>query len=333
MSFSAYRAHWSAVLVIGAFTGVLSGCASPAGDDGEGDSSAEEKPVVLTTFTVLQDMAAEVAGDRVDVRSLTPAGAEIHEYQPTPGNLRDAADADLVMENGLGLEAWFAQFVEQSGAESVTVTEGIDTLPVTRLPGHPDADSAEDLPVNPHAWMSPSHAVNYVENIEQALADLSPDDAEYFEENAQDYIAEITSIRDEARAELETVGSDVHLVSCEGAFSYLAEDLGVGEHYLWPLNSDDEGSPQQVEAQIDYVEEHDVPTIFCESTVNDSAQQQVAEATSAQLGDPLYVDSLSEEDGPVPTYLDMLRYDVDLVVQGADDSAEQESAEQESAHS
>lgn len=326
MSFSTHRARWGAILVLGAFTGMLSGCSSPAEDDGGNDSSGEDKPVVLTTFTVLQDMAAEVAGDRVDVRSLTPAGAEIHEYQPTPGNLRDAADADLVIENGLGLEAWFAQFVEQSGADSLTVTDGIDTLPVTRLPGHPDADSEEDLPVNPHAWMSPSHAVSYVENIEQALAELSPEDAEYFEENAQDYIDEISSIRDDARAELETVGSEVHLVSCEGAFSYLAEDLGLGEHYLWPLNSEDEGSPQQVEAQIDYVEEHDVPTIFCESTVNDSAQQQVAEATSAELGDPLYVDSLSEADGPVPTYLEMLRYDVDLVVQGAQGSDGQESA-------
>ncbi|GAA1171155.1 metal ABC transporter solute-binding protein, Zn/Mn family [Nesterenkonia xinjiangensis] len=306
----------AALLALGAL--LLSSC-SPAGGSDSGSDGAEpggeDVPVVLTTFTVLQDIAAEVGGDRVDVRSITPLGAEIHEYDPTPGDVRDAAEADLVLANGLGLEAWLEQFLDQSEASTVVVTDDIDPLPVTRLPGHPD-DSTE-MPINPHAWMSPQQGVKYVDGVEEALTDLSPQDAEVFAENADALREELEDLDAEARDRAEQL-DDVHLVTCEGAFSYLAEDLDFGEHYLWPVNADDEGSPQQIEAQIRYVQDHDVPTVFCESTVNEAAQQQVAQDSGAELGEPLYVDSLSAEDGPVPSYLDLLRHDLELILDGAD---------------
>lgn len=288
---------------------------SCAADRAAPEDDTDDRPVVLTTFTVLQDIAAQVGGDRVDVRSITPPGAEIHEYDPTPGDVRDAAEADLILANGLGLEAWLEQFLDQSEAPTVTVTEDIDPLPVTRLPGHPD--EAEEMPDNPHAWMSPRQGTRYVDGVEAALTELSPDDAETFAANADALRDELEALDGEARERVAELG-EVHLVTCEGAFSYLTEDLGLSEHYLWPINADDEGSPQQVEAQIRYVRDHDVPTVFCESTVNDAAQRQVAEETEAELGEPLYVDSLSEGDGPVPTYLDLLRHGLELVLDGAE---------------
>ncbi|MDZ5076026.1 metal ABC transporter solute-binding protein, Zn/Mn family [Nesterenkonia sp. HG001] len=306
----------AALLALGAL--LLSSCSPAGGSDSgsdEAEPSSEDVPVVLTTFTVLQDIAAEVGGDRVDVRSITPLGAEIHEYDPTPGDVRDAAEADLVLANGLGLEAWLEQFLDQSEASTVVVTDDIDPLSVTRLPGHPD-DSTE-MPINPHAWMSPQQGVKYVDAIDEALTDLSPQDAEVFAENADALREELEDLDAEARDRAEQL-DDVHLVTCEGAFSYLAEDLDLGEHYLWPVNADDEGSPQQIEAQIRYVQDHQVPTVFCESTVNEAAQQQVAQDSGAELGEPLYVDSLSAEDGPVPSYLDLLRHDLELILDGAD---------------
>lgn len=286
--------------------------------DADTEAANGENPVVLTTFTVLADMAENVGGERIDVRSITPAGAEVHEYDPTPGDLRNAAEADLILENGLGLEEWFGQFIDQSDAPSATLTEGIETRPITRVPGHPDdaGDSAQ-MPTDPHAWMSPYLALTYVDNIEEALSELSPEDADYFAEHAENYREEIMALAEEAEQRAEELDGDIYVVTCEGAFGYLAEDLGFEEHYLWPLNADDEGTPQQVEAQIRFVEEHSVPTVFCESTVNDGAQQQVAEATDAELGEPLYVDSLSDPEGPVPSYLELLAYDIDLILDGA----------------
>ncbi|MDS2171422.1 MULTISPECIES: metal ABC transporter solute-binding protein, Zn/Mn family [unclassified Nesterenkonia] len=297
---------------------LVTSCASAdgSGDPSERQGGVEERPVVLTTFTVLQDIASEVAGDRADVRSITPHGAEIHEYDPTPGDVRDAAEADLILANGLGLEAWLEQFLDQSDAPTVTVTGDIEPLPVTRLPGHPD-DAAE-MPVNPHAWMSPRQGMSYVDGVEDALSELSPEDADVFAENAAALRDELAALDVEARERAEEL-EEVHLVTCEGAFSYLADDLDLGEHYLWPVNADDEGSPQQVEAQIRYVRDHEVPTVFCESTVNDAAQQQVVQETGAELGEPLYVDSLTEADGPVPTYVDLLRHDLELILAGAED--------------
>ncbi|KUG59200.1 hypothetical protein AVL63_03060 [Nesterenkonia jeotgali] len=284
---------------------------------------------MLTSFSVLADMTRAVGGELVDTRSITPPGAEIHEYSPTPGDLRDAAAADLIFFNGLGLEAWYEQFLSHSEVEVVLLSDSVETLPVTRLPGDSpggdveagtlEDDASAELPINPHAWMSPAQAMVYVENIEAALTQLAPEHAEEFSANATAYREEIQAIWDRAEEQLESLreDTDVHLVTCEGAFSYLAEDLDLGEHYLWPLNAEDEGSPQQVQAQIRYVEEHQVPTIFCESTVNDSAQRQVAETTGATLSEPLHVDSITESDGPAPSYLELLEHDLDLILEGA----------------
>lgn len=302
----------TALLSLGAL--LLSACASSPGgaEDTPDEASSPGAPVVLTTFTVLQDIVSEVGGDRVEVRSIAPPGAEVHEYDPTPSDVRDAEEADLIIANGLGLEAGLEQFLAQSQAPTISVAEDVDPLPVTRLPDHPDADT--EMPVNPHAWMSPQQGMHYVDAVEAALIELSEEDAEHFSENARSLRDQLEQLGTEARERVEGL-EDLHLVTCEGAFSYLAEDLGIGEHYLWPLNADSEGSPQQVEAQIRYVQDHEVETIFCESTVDDSAQQQVAEASGAELGDPLYVDSLTEGDGPVPTYLELLQHDIDLLLE------------------
>ncbi|WP_146339284.1 metal ABC transporter solute-binding protein, Zn/Mn family [Nesterenkonia sp. NBAIMH1] len=306
------RAAVPAALLASALT--VTSC---AGEDGsEADS---QNPLVLTTFSVLEDITAHIADDAVQVQSITPVGAEVHEYDPSPSDVAAASDADLVIENGLGLEEWFDQFIAQGDAPVVTATDGIDAHPITRVPGHPDdqGDSAE-MPTDPHAWLSPEKALTYVDNIEAALADLVPEEAELFEDNADELRGQLEELSASAQERAQSVGSEIFVVSCEGAFSYAAEDLGLTEHYLWPLNAEDEGSPQQVEAQIEFVQTHDVDTIFCESTVNDGPQRQVAEATGAQLGETLYVDSLTEADGVAPTYLDLLEHNMTTILEAAE---------------
>lgn len=308
------NARWSkttaAALALPALA--LTACAEESADGGS------DAPLVLTTFSVLGDITEQIGGDAVQVESLTPVGAEVHEYDPSPSDVAAASDADLVIQNGLGLEEWFDQFIAQGDAEVITASEGIESRPITRVPGHPDdqGDAAE-MPTDPHAWLSPEKGQTYVDTIEAALADLAPEHADQFEANADALREELQELAEEARERASAVDG-AYVVSCEGAFSYLAEDLGLSEHYLWPLNAENEGSPQQVEAQIEFVEEHDVETIFCESTVNDGPQQQVADASGAELGDTLYVDSLSEEGGPVPTYTDLLRHNIDTILEAAE---------------
>lgn len=274
---------------------------------------AAEKLKVVTTFTVLADMASQVAGDAAEVASITKPGAEIHGYQPTPRDIVRAQDADLVLWNGLNLELWFEQFLANlRDVPSATLSDGIDPIPIA-------AGAYEGLP-NPHAWMGLDNALIYIENIRKALSEQDPENTEVYAANAEAYAAELKATLEPLRAEIaEIPEAQRWLVTCEGAFSYLARDFGMKELYLWPMNADQMGTPQQVRAVIDGVRDNEIPVVFCESTVNTSPAEQVARETGAHYGGVLYVDSLSKEGGPVPSYLDLLRVTAETIANGLED--------------
>jgi len=273
-------------------------------------AGAEEKMKVVTTFTVIADIAANVAGDAAEVVSVTKPGAEIHGYEPTPQDIVRAVDADLILWNGLNLELWFEQFLRNlADVPSVTVTEGIDPISIS-------TGSYEGKP-NPHAWMGLDNALIYIDNIANAFAEHDPDKAEIYARNAAAYKEELRATIAPLREAIAAIPADQRwLVTCEGAFSYLARDFGLQELYLWPMNADQVGTPQQVRSVIDGVRANNIPVVFCESTVNTAPAQQVARETGATYGGELYVDSLSEADGPVPTYLDLLRVTSETVAAG-----------------
>lgn len=272
---------------------------------------AQAEPLkVATTFTIIADMARNVAGDAAVVESITRPGAEIHNYQPTAGDLIRASDAQLILANGLNLESWFQQFIDQLGEVPVAVvSDGIEPLPIS---GGEYRGKA-----NPHAWMGLDNALIYVDNIATALAGADPANAAAYRANAEAYKERITRtiapLRDAARA---LPPERRWLVTSEGAFSYLARDFGLNELYLWPINADAQGTPQQVRQVIDVMRDNGIGVIFSESTVSDRPARRVAAETGAAYGGVLYVDSLSEGDGPVPTYLDLLRVTAQTIVDG-----------------
>jgi len=263
---------------------------------------------ILTTFTIIQDMAQKVAGTAAIVESITKPGAEIHDYEPTPLDLVKAQDADLVLWNGLGLERWFEKFLQQvKDVPSVVLTEGVEPMGIGEGPytGKP----------NPHSWMSPANAIIYVENIRKALVKLDPANEATYNKNAAAYTEELRAIDEPVRKRLETIPADQRwLVSCEGAFSYLTRNYGMKELYLWPVNADQEGTPQQVQKVVDTVRANKIPVVFSESTISDKAMLQVAKETGARYGGVLYVDSLTSDDGPAPTYLKLLQFNADAIV-------------------
>ena len=273
-------------------------------------SYAAEKFKVVTTFTVIADMAKNVAGDAAEVTSITKPGAEIHEYQPTPGDIKRAQGAQLIMANGLNLELWFQRFYQHlDGVPEVIVSAGIKPMGIGEGPynGKP----------NPHAWMSPDNALIYVDNIRDALVKYDPVHADTYRQNAAVYKQKITAALDPLRQQIADIPENKRwMVTSEGAFSYLARDLGMKELYLWPINADQQGTPQQVRKVIDQVKKQAIPAVFSESTVSDKPARQVARETGAHYGGVLYVDSLSNAQGPVPTYLDLLRVTTETLVQG-----------------
>jgi ABC-type Zn uptake system ZnuABC Zn-binding protein ZnuA len=264
---------------------------------------------ILATFTVIAGIAENVAGDAAIVDSITKIGTEIHDYEPTPSDIVRAQNADLILNNGLGLERWFEKFMgELRDVPTVDVSEGVTPIPIVEGP-------YLDKP-NPHAWMSLTNAKIYVENIRKALVELDPANAEKYNANAAAYIAKFQPLQDQLRQTLEVIPEGQRaLVTCEGAFSYFARDAGMKELYMWAINADQEGTPQQVKKVIDQVEANDYPVVFCESTVNAKAMEQVAAETGALFGGTLYVDSLTSADGDAPTYLDMLQFNVNAIVE------------------
>jgi manganese/iron transport system substrate-binding protein len=273
-------------------------------------SAAQEKFKAVTTFTVIADIARNVAGDAAVVESITKPGAEIHNYQPTPGDIKRAQGAQLVLWNGLNLELWFEKFFHNlKDVPSVVVSDGVTPIGITEGPysGKP----------NPHAWMSPTAALIYVDNIRDAFVKYDPANADTYKANAEAYREKIKATIEPIKAKLATVPKDKRwLVSSEGAFSYLARDFGLKELYLWPINADQQGTPQQVRKVIDAVRKNGITAVFSESTISSAPAEQVARETGARYGGVLYVDSLTDKDGPVPTYIDLLRVTSDTIVKG-----------------
>lgn len=292
----------SSTLLLSILCGLLVSC----GKAPEKSRSGPKR--ILTTFTIIQDIAQNVAGTAAIVESITKPGAEIHDYEPTPLDLVKAQDADLVLWNGLGLERWFEKFLHQvKDVPSVVLTEGIEPMGISEGPytGKP----------NPHSWMSPANAIIYVENIRKALVKLDPANEAAYTKNAAAYTEQLRAVDEPVRKKLEAIPADQRwLVSCEGAFSYLTRNYGMKELYLWPINADQEGTPQQVQKVVDTVRANQIPVVFSESTISDKAMLQVAKETGARYGGVLYVDSLTSDDGPAPTYLKLLQYNADSIV-------------------
>lgn len=302
---------------------VAGGCAGPV-DPADGRPKPKR---VVTTFTILQDMAQNVAGDKAIVESITKPGAEIHEYEPTPLDIVKAQSADLVLRNGLGLERWFERFMGNvRDVPSVELSRGIEPIGIAAGPYHGKP--------NPHSWMSPQNATQYVENIRRALVEIDPENAETYNANAAKYTAQIRAIDRPLREKLAEIPAEQRwLVTSEGAFSYLARDCGMKELSLWPVNADEEGTPQQIQHVVDMIRKYNIPVAFSESTISDKPQRQVCRETGAKYGGVLYVDSLTDEGGVAPTYLKLLTYNADTIVSGfqtvaglhADEPAAQEA--------
>ncbi|MBB6467491.1 manganese/iron transport system substrate-binding protein [Aminobacter lissarensis] len=298
---TAFRTTLAAIAMLGAMLG-LSACSQ--------ESEAGGKMKVVTTFTVIADIARNVAGDAAEVESITKPNAEIHNYQPTPGDILRAQKADLVLWNGLNLELWFEKFFENiDGVTQAVVSDGVVPMGIAEGPytGKP----------NPHAWMSPEAALIYVENIRKAFAAKDPENAEIYTRNAAAYAEKIRATVAPIHTAIETIPEQRRwLATSEGAFSYLARDFGLKEVYLWPINADQQGTPQQVRKVIDLVKANSIPAVFSESTVSSKPAEQVARETGAKYGGVLYVDSLSDATGPVPTYLDLLSVTTQTIVKG-----------------
>jgi manganese transport system substrate-binding protein len=318
--FSQFSSHKLAIATSLSATLWLSACAdspnpSQAPNNASTPSASQSpqdgsKKVILTTFTVLADMTRAVAGDKAIVESITKPGAEVHGYEPTPSDLTRGQDADLILDNGLNLERWAERFYNSfRQVPRITLSAGVQPINI--------AEGAYEGKPNPHAWMSPNNALIYVENIRKALGQIDPTNAATYNANAATYSQQIRSLDTKLKQAIAALPEDKrYIVSCEGAFGYLARDYNLKELYIWSVNAEQQATPKQIEKVINVVKEKQIPAVFCESTVSNEAQLQIAKETGAKFAGVFYVDSLSPPEGAAPTYLKLLEYNIDTLIQG-----------------
>ena len=274
------------------------------------NAKSEGKLIVLSSFTLLADMVSEIGGDKVESISLTKSGMNIHDYEPTPQDLTKSQKIDLFVENGLNLEARLGKLTSSVPDVSVVIaSDGVEVVSISE-------GSYENKP-NPHAWMSPKQGLVYIENIRKSLVRISPENADYFNARAFIYSEKLKEIDKNLSLALAKIPQENRLlVTCEGAFSYLAKDYNLSETYIWAVNDESDGSPKRVVQIIDELREKKVPTVFCESTFEPLIQREIAKASGAKMGKILYVDSLSGKDGVAPTYLKLVEYTALALAEG-----------------
>ena len=268
-----------------------------------------KKEVILASFTVLADIIENVAKDEFIVRSITKPGEEVHGYQPTPSDLIKASEAFVFVDNGFGFELWAEKFISNFQFKRITISDDLDPIFIKE-------DFYKGKP-NPHAWISPKRGMLYVDIVVESLSELRPSKKELFEKNGKIYKNKIAKIDEDFSMFINNLDKDkLYLVSCEGAFSYLTKDYGLKEVYLWPVNAESQITPKRMARTISLVKNKNVPAVFCESTVSNEAQMVVVNETGAKFGGNLYVDSLSNDNGPASSYLGMLRYNFNLIKVG-----------------
>ena len=285
------------------FSTVLSGCRV------SNVSKDNNKKVLLTSFTILEDIVRNIAGEEFRVESITKPGMEVHGYKTTPSDLIRGSEAVLFVENGFGLELWSEKFTSNLNVKRLSISDYLNPIFI-------EEDAYKGKP-NPHAWISPVRGKLYVDIIVNALKDLDPANSSKFEKNGIIFKSKINKIDEDFKLFLNTIEkSKIYLVSCEGAFSYLANDYGLKEAYLWPVNAESQVTPKRMANLINLIKNNDIPSVFCESTVSSEAQLTVARESGAKFGGNFYVDSLSSKNGPAPTYIDLLNHNLRLIKKG-----------------
>ena len=267
------------------------------------------KEVILASFTVLADIIENVAKDEFVVKSITKPGVEVHGYQPTPSDLIKASKAFVFIDNGFGFELWAEKFVSNLQIKRVTISNRLEPIFISE-------DFYKGKP-NPHAWISPKRGMIYVDVIVDSLSDLKPSEAESFKNNGQIYKNKIAKIDKDFSLFINNLEkNNRYLVTCEGAFSYLTNDYGLKEAYLWPVNAESQITPKRMARTISLVKNKNIPSVFCESTVSNESQMVVASETGAKFGGDLFVDSLSQDNKSANTYLKMLQHNLTLIKKG-----------------
>jgi ABC-type Zn uptake system ZnuABC Zn-binding protein ZnuA len=299
----------SILLVAAILLSGVSGCGGPA-------STLSTQPLrVLAVETFVADIAQNVAGDRLQVQALLPLGVDPHSYEPTPGDVADVAEATVVIVNGAGLEGFIDQVIGNAGGEKqvLVASEGL----AARTPQAGEVADGEHE-TDPHFWLDPNNAIRYVENIRDGLIQVDPEGKDIYTRNAAAYIVQLQELDRWIVEQVAQIPAERRLlVTNHESFGYFADRYGfriVGA-IVPSVSTGAAPSAQQLAMLVDRIKATGAPAVFLETGANPQLADQLAQETGVRVVTGLYTHSISAPDGPAPTYLEMLRYNTQAIVE------------------
>ena len=300
------------VLLLLAFVG-LAACSSQKSST---DSSSSKLNVVATN-SIIADITKNIAGDKINLHSIVPVGQDPHEYEPLPEDVKKTSKADLIFYNGINLEtggnAWFTKLVENAqkkeNKDYYAVSEGVDVI---YLEGQ-NEKGKED----PHAWLNLENGIIYAQNIAKRLIEKDPDNKATYEKNLKAYVEKLTALDKEAKEKFNNIPEEKKMiVTSEGCFKYFSKAYNVPSAYIWEINTEEEGTPDQIKSLVEKLRKTKVPSLFVESSVDDRPIKTVSKDTNIPIYAKIFTDSIAEKGEEGDSYYNMMKYNLDKISEG-----------------
>lgn len=284
------------------------------GKDNDGSNEALK---VVTSFTIIEDMVKEIGGDKVKVHNLVPIGTDPHEYDPLPDDTIAATNADILFYNDLNLEGgdsgWFARMMDSVGQDwdnAYVVTEGVE-------PMYLQSEDGREEEINPHAFLDPVVGITMAENVRDALVETDPNNKEYYQENADTYLEQLRNIDEQYRIKIAEIPEEKRVfVTSERAFQYMADRYGLKEGYIWAIDTEENGSPEQITNLLSFIEENNPPVLFVETNVDKRPMETVSQESGVEIYGEIFSDEIGSPGEEGDTYLKYLQYNINLIYEG-----------------
>ena len=300
------------VLLLVAIVGLVA-CSSQKSSS---DSSSSKLNVVATN-SIIADITKNIAGDKINLHSIVPVGQDPHEYEPLPEDVKKTSQADLIFYNGINLEtggnAWFTKLVKNANKEEnkdyYAVSDGVEVI---YLEGQ-NEKGKED----PHAWLNLENGIIYAQNIAKRLIEKDPDNKATYEKNLKAYVEKLTALDKEAKEKFNNIPEEKKMiVTSEGCFKYFSKAYNVPSAYIWEINTEEEGTPDQIKSLVEKLRETKVPSLFVESSVDDRPMKTVSKDTNIPIYAKIFTDSIAEKGEEGDSYYSMMKYNLDKISEG-----------------